>query len=100
MSDTDQPIFSWEDLPPLTDAQVRAGALPGESWKAARERLEVEQRHGKRPVPKMDEKRPDYLQARPARPCKWLTAQRFVELQAQWQTEKILPIVSASTYAT
>lgn len=90
MSDTDQPIFSWEDLPPLTDAQVRAGAFPGESWKAARERLEVEQRHGKRPVPKVDEKRPDYLQARPARPCKCLTAQRFVELQAQWQTEKNL----------
>ncbi len=90
MSDTDQPVFSWEDLPPLTDAQVRAGALPGESWKAARERLEVEQRHGKRPVPKVDEKRPDYLQTRPARPCKWLNAQRFAELQAQWQTEKNL----------
>lgn len=26
---------------PLTDAQVRAGALPGESWAAARQRLEA-----------------------------------------------------------
>lgn len=39
MSDTDQPVFSWEDLPPLTDAQVRAGALPGESWKPRYQRI-------------------------------------------------------------
>ncbi len=29
-----------DDLEPLTDAQVQAGARPGESWEAARRRLE------------------------------------------------------------
>ncbi|WP_426103009.1 hypothetical protein [Pseudomonas sp. PSPC3-3] len=28
-------------LPPLTDAQVQAGARPGETWKQARQRLEA-----------------------------------------------------------
>ena len=30
-----------EPLPPLTDAQVQAGARPGESWEQARRRLEA-----------------------------------------------------------
>lgn len=29
-----------DDFEPLTDAQVQAGARPGESWEAARRRLE------------------------------------------------------------
>jgi hypothetical protein len=29
----------FDDPPPLTDAQVQAGARPGESWDEARERL-------------------------------------------------------------
>ncbi|WP_122423072.1 hypothetical protein [Pseudomonas viridiflava] len=33
-------------LPPLTDAQVRAGALPGESWEQARCRLEAANMEG------------------------------------------------------
>ena len=28
-------------LPPLTDAQVQAGARPGETWEQARQRLEA-----------------------------------------------------------
>lgn len=31
----------FDPLPPLTDAQVQAGARPGESWAAARRRLEA-----------------------------------------------------------
>lgn len=30
-----------DKLPPLTDAQVKAGARPGETWERARQRLEV-----------------------------------------------------------
>lgn len=30
-----------DKLPPLTDAQVNAGARPGETWEQARQRLEV-----------------------------------------------------------
>ena len=33
---------SFVPLPPLTSAQVRAGARPGENWEQARLRLEVE----------------------------------------------------------
>lgn len=41
------------DLPPITDAQVRAGARPGESWEEARLRLEIE-RDGPPSVPDND----------------------------------------------
>lgn len=88
--DSDLSDWHWNDLPPLTDAQVRAGALPGESWKAARERLEAEQCQSTWPELRVDDSRPDYLRPLPARPCKWLTAQRFAELQAQWKAERDL----------
>jgi hypothetical protein len=34
------PTLEPGKLPPLTDAQVQAGARPGESWEQARKRLE------------------------------------------------------------
>lgn len=34
-------ITEPDKLPPLTDAQVQAGARPGESWAQARRRLEA-----------------------------------------------------------
>lgn len=33
-------VLLFDKLQPLTDAQVQAGARPGESWEAARRRLE------------------------------------------------------------
>jgi hypothetical protein len=36
-----EPMTLTEPLPPLTDAQVQAGARPGESWAQARRRLEA-----------------------------------------------------------
>ncbi|MGE8349000.1 MAG: hypothetical protein ACN6P5_00450 [Pseudomonas protegens] len=33
--------LEFEELPPLTDAQVQAGARPGEIWDQARRRLEA-----------------------------------------------------------
>lgn len=35
------PTLEPGKLPALTDAQVQAGALPGESWEQARQRLEA-----------------------------------------------------------
>lgn len=35
------PDLEFIRLPPLTDAQVQAGARPGESWAQARARLEA-----------------------------------------------------------
>lgn len=35
------PDLEFIPLPPLTDAQVQAGARPGESWAQARARLEA-----------------------------------------------------------
>ena len=58
------PIIEPGDLPLLTDAEVQAHALPGESWHEARERLYCE---SITPVPSnasMRTKRPEYLSHR------------------------------------
>lgn len=38
----DAQIPDYNKLPPLSDAQVSAGARPGESWEQARSRLEAD----------------------------------------------------------
>lgn len=81
-----------EPLPPLTDAQVQAGALPGESWEAARDRLESERVPAGLEWPELadEDRRPEYLRRLEARPCRVLMAQRFAELQAEQEATRHL----------
>jgi hypothetical protein len=48
------PTLESGKLPPLTDAQVQAGARPGESWEQARRRLEAANWPGPPPPEDMD----------------------------------------------
>lgn len=61
----------FDPLPPLTDAQVQAGARPGESWEQARKRLEAVN-VGSPPESIDDHPGADYTLAGPVDECEGL----------------------------
>lgn len=61
----------FDPLPPLTDAQVQAGARPGESWEQARKRLEA-LKVGRSPDHIDDHPGADYTLAGPFDECEGL----------------------------
>ncbi|WP_124320370.1 hypothetical protein [Pseudomonas chlororaphis] len=61
-------------LPPLTDAQVQAGARPGETWEQARCRLEAAN-SACPPAPVDDHPGADYTLAGPVDECEGLDGQ-------------------------
>lgn len=86
------PAFDVFDVfdAPLTNAEVQAGALPGESWKQARDRLESERRVDQWPVLVVDDPRPAYLRSLDTRPRRMPTSQSFAVWQAEREAEKNL----------
>ncbi|MGE6473220.1 hypothetical protein [Serratia proteamaculans] len=66
MLDTER--LEFDKLPPLTDAQVQAGARPGESWEQARQRLEAAN-FACPPVKVVDHPGADYTAAGPLDEC-------------------------------
>lgn len=75
-----------DDWMPLTEAQVQAGAWPGESWDAARERLEAERVPAGWEWPDLAafDRRPEYLRRLEVRPERG-TASKSLAL---WQAEQ------------
>ncbi|MNJ44215.1 hypothetical protein D3C77_392570 [compost metagenome] len=64
----------FDHVPQLTDAQVQAGAKPGETWAQARQRLELVIAAGS-PPPVEDHPGADYSLAGPVNECEGLDGQ-------------------------
>lgn len=74
------------ELPPLTDAQVQAGARPGESWEQARRRLEAA--NGASPPPPIDDHPgADYTLAGPFDECEGLDGR-----PVDWLPGELVPL--------
>ncbi|MNC33606.1 hypothetical protein D3C75_820090 [compost metagenome] len=67
-------MLEFDKLPPLMDAQVRAGARPGETWEQARCCLEAVN-YACPPAPVDDHTGADYTLAGPVDECEGLDGQ-------------------------
>ncbi|MDX9625907.1 hypothetical protein [Pseudomonas fragariae (ex Marin et al. 2024)] len=73
---TDLMVPDFQKLPPLTEAQVVAGARPGETWAQARARLEASN-YALPPIHYYDHPGPDYQNSGPFDECQGLDGGRI-----------------------